>query len=165
MADTVSAEQRSRNMSRIRSKNTKPELLVRRLLHAAGYRFRLHGAAGKTLLPGKPDLVFAARRKVVFVNGCFWHLHSCPAGQHAPQSNAGFWAEKRSRTAQRDAAAVQSLSAAGWESFTVWECELTDGTAVKAQLTAFLGPSGPKAAPDKPAGIDSMGSSAVSSRP
>ena len=140
MADTVSAEQRSRNMSRIRSKNTKPELLVRRLLHAAGYRFRLHGAAGGTLLPGKPDLVFASRRKVIFVNGCFWHLHSCPAGRHAPQSNSAFWAEKRSRTAERDAAAVQSLSEAGWESLTVWECELKDRAGLQSQLTAFLGP-------------------------
>lgn len=141
MADTVSAEQRSRNMARIRSKNTKPELLVRRLLHAAGYRFRLHGAAAGTLLPGKPDLVFASRHKVVFVNGCFWHLHSCRAGQHAPQSNSEFWAEKRSRTARRDAAAVQALAAAGWESLTVWECELKDRTALEEQLAAFLGPS------------------------
>ena len=80
MADTVSAEQRSRNMSRIRSKNTKPELRVRQLLHRAGYRFRLHGAARGGALPGKPDLVFAGRRKVIFVNGCFWHTHSCPDG-------------------------------------------------------------------------------------
>ncbi len=140
MADTVTAEQRSRNMSRIRSKNTKPELLVRRLLHAAGYRFRLHGAAGGKLLPGKPDLVFAARRKVIFVNGCFWHLHSCAAGLHAPQSNAEFWAEKRRRTELRDAAALESLAAAGWDSLTVWECELKDRTALEEQLVAFLGP-------------------------
>lgn len=140
MADTVSAEQRSLNMSRIRSKNTKPELLVRRLLHAAGYRFRLHGAAGGRLLPGKPDLVFAARRKVIFVNGCFWHLHSCPAGQHAPQNNSEFWEQKRSRTAQRDAAAIQSLAAAGWESLTVWECELKDRSSLEEQLFEFLGP-------------------------
>jgi DNA mismatch endonuclease (patch repair protein) len=143
MADTVTAEQRSRNMSRIRSKNTKPELLVRRLLHAAGYRFRLHGAAGGKLLPGKPDLVFASRRKAVFVNGCFWHLHSCPAGQRAPQNNSEFWAEKRSRTASRDAAAVQSLADAGWESLTVWECELKDRAALERQLVAFLGPKQP----------------------
>ena len=129
-------------MSRIRSKNTKPELLVRRLLHAAGYRFRLHGAAGGKLLPGKPDLVFAARRKVIFVNGCFWHLHNCPAGQHAPKNNSVFWAEKRSRTALRDAAAVEALAAAGWESLTVWECELKDRSVLEEQLTAFLGPRG-----------------------
>ncbi|WAP51549.1 very short patch repair endonuclease [Arthrobacter sp. ATA002] len=144
MADTVSAEQRSRNMSRIRSTNTKPELLVRRLLHAAGYRFRLHGAAGRRLLPGKPDLVFASRRKVIFVNGCFWHLHTCPAGRRAPQTNSAFWAEKRSRTAQRDAAAVHALSADGWESLTVWECELQDRARLESRLTGFLGPrSGP----------------------
>ena len=143
MADTVTAEQRSRNMSRIRSKNTKPELVVRRLLHAAGYRFRLHGSAGGKLLPGKPDLVFAARRKVIFVNGCFWHLHSCPAGQHAPQTNGAFWAEKRRRTALRDTAAVESLTLAGWESLTVWECELKDRSALEDQLVSFLGPPGP----------------------
>lgn len=142
MADTVTAEQRSRNMSRIRSKNTKPELLVRRLLHAAGYRFRLHGAAGGKLLPGKPDLVFAARRKVIFVNGCFWHLHSCPAGLHAPQNNSEFWAAKRRRTAVRDAAALESLAAAGWDSLTVWECEMKDRTALEEQLVTFLGPRG-----------------------
>ncbi|MDN3482591.1 very short patch repair endonuclease [Arthrobacter sp. APC 3897] len=142
MADTVTAQQRSRNMSRIRSKNTKPELLVRRLLHAAGYRFRLHGAAGGKLLPGKPDLVFAARRKVIFVNGCFWHLHSCAAGTRAPQSNSEFWAEKRRRTALRDSAALDSLAAAGWESLTVWECELKDRNALTDQLVTFLGPRG-----------------------
>ncbi|MCC3270665.1 very short patch repair endonuclease [Arthrobacter gengyunqii] len=142
MADIVTVDQRSRNMSRIRSKNTKPELLVRRLLHAAGYRFRLHGAAGGKLLPGKPDLVFAARRKVIFVNGCFWHLHSCRAGQHAPQNNSEFWAEKRRRTALRDAAAVEALAAAGWESLTVWECELRDLSVLEEQLAAFLGPRG-----------------------
>ncbi|MET4060748.1 DNA mismatch endonuclease (patch repair protein) [Arthrobacter sp. UYP6] len=140
MADTVTVEQRSRNMSRIRGKDTKPELLVRRLLHAAGYRFRLHGAAGGKVLPGKPDLVFAGRRKVVFVNGCFWHLHSCPAGQHAPKSNSGFWADKRQRTALRDAAAVELLAGAGWESFTVWECELKNRSKVEEQLITFLGP-------------------------
>lgn len=142
MADTVSAEQRSLNMSRIRGKNTKPELVVRRLLHAAGYRFRLHGAAGGTLLPGKPDLVFAGRRKVVFVNGCFWHQHSCPAGQRAPASNAAFWRAKRERTAIRDAAAVAALNDAGWESLTVWECTLRDRSALEEQLGGFLGPPG-----------------------
>ena len=130
-------------MSRIRSKNTKPELLVRRLLHAAGYRFRLHGAAGGKLLPGKPDLVFASRRKAIFVNGCFWHQHSCPAGQRAPQNNSEFWAEKRSRTVIRDTAAVQALAADGWESLTVWECELKDRATLEHQLVSFLGPRQP----------------------
>lgn len=142
MADTVSAEQRSRNMSRIRSKNTKPELKVRRLLHHAGYRFRLHGAAAGGSLPGKPDLVFAGRRKVIFVNGCFWHTHSCSAGTHAPATNPEFWAAKRARTVARDAAALQALKAAGWEALVVWECELRNPSALEAELSAFLGPPG-----------------------
>ena len=149
MADTVSAAQRSRNMSRIRSKNTKPELKVRQLLHRAGYRFRLHGAARGGALPGKPDLVFAGRRKVIFVNGCFWHTHSCPAGTHAPATNPEFWAAKRARTVSRDAAALQALQAAGWEALVVWECELRNTSALENELIAFLGPPGkPVSAPD-----------------
>jgi len=142
MADTVSAEQRSRNMSRIRSKNTKPELKVRRLLHRAGYRFRLHGAAAGGSLPGKPDLVFAGRRKVIFVNGCFWHTHSCSAGTHAPATNPEFWAAKRARTVVRDTAALQALKASGWEALVVWECELRNPSALEAELFGFLGPPG-----------------------
>ena len=150
MADTVSAEQRSRNMSRIRSKNTKPELKVRRLLHHAGYRFRLHGAAAGGSLPGKPDLVFAGRRKVIFVNGCFWHTHTCSAGSHAPATNPEFWAAKRARTVARDAAALQALEASGWEALVVWECELHDPSALEAELTAFLGPPGQPVSVDSP---------------
>ncbi|MFW0770280.1 very short patch repair endonuclease [Arthrobacter koreensis] len=149
MADTVSAEQRSRNMSRIRSKNTKPELKVRRLLHRSGYRFRLHGAAAGGSLPGKPDLVFAGRRKVIFVNGCFWHTHSCPAGTHAPATNPEFWAAKRARTVERDEAALRALASAGWEALVVWECELRDPSALETELAAFLG------APGQPASVDS----------
>ena len=111
MADTLSPEQRSRNMSRIRGKDTKPEMLIRRILHAAGYRFRLHGTYRAGRLPGKPDLVFAGRRKVIFVNGCFWHMHSCRAGLHAPATNAGFWAAKRSAT--NFIKALQAVP--GWE--------------------------------------------------
>lgn len=142
MADTLSAEQRSRNMARIKGRNTKPELFVRRLLHAAGYRFRLHGAARGGTLPGRPDLVFPGRRKVVFVNGCFWHSHSCRAGQAVPATNAEFWAAKRARTRVRDEAAIRSLAEAGWDSLTVWECELKDTAAVEQALHGFLGPPG-----------------------
>lgn len=142
MADTLTPEQRSANMSRIRGKNTKPELLVRRLLHAAGYRFRLHGAAAGAKLPGKPDLVFPGRKKVVFVNGCFWHTHTCRAGTRSPSTNAEFWAEKRHRTVQRDAAAVAKLKAAGWDTLVVWECEIKDVGPLEKQLRDFLGPPG-----------------------
>jgi DNA mismatch endonuclease (patch repair protein) len=139
MADRLTPEQRSWNMSRIRGKNTKPELLVRRLLHAKGYRYRLHGQAGKDRLPGNPDLVFAGRRKVIFVNGCFWHFHDCRVGLHAPKANAVFWEAKRTRTRDRDADQRRRLEDAGWEVLTVWECELKDGSALESQLVKFLG--------------------------
>lgn len=138
MADKLTPEQRSWNMSRIRGKNTKPELLVRKLLHAKGYRYRLHGRSAGIRLPGNPDLVFAGRRKVIFVNGCFWHFHDCRAGQHAPQANAEFWAAKRTRTRERDANQRRLLEDAGWQVLTVWECELKDRSALETELVQFL---------------------------
>jgi DNA mismatch endonuclease (patch repair protein) len=138
MADRLTPEQRSWNMSRIRGKNTKPELLVRSLLHAKGYRYRLHGASRGIKLPGNPDLVFAGRRKVIFVNGCFWHFHDCKVGQHSPTANADFWETKRSRTRDRDASQRRQLENDGWEVLTVWECELRDLYAVEKQLELFL---------------------------
>ncbi|BCW18278.1 very short patch repair endonuclease [Arthrobacter sp. NtRootA9] len=138
MADKLTAEQRSWNMSRIRGKNTRPELLVRRLLHGKGYRYRLHGAAGAGKLPGNPDLVFAGKRKVIFVNGCFWHFHDCRVGLHAPKNNADFWEAKRTRTRERDAGQRRQLEAAGWDVLTVWECELKDGPTLETHLVQFL---------------------------
>ncbi|MCA4133932.1 very short patch repair endonuclease [Arthrobacter sp. M4] len=136
--DTLTPEQRSRNMSRIRGKNTKPELLVRKLLHAKGYRYRLHGQAAGGRLPGNPDLVFAGRRKVIFINGCFWHSHDCKAGQHAPAANAEFWSAKRTRTLERDVLQRKQLREAGWEVLTVWECELRNQSQLEEELTQFL---------------------------
>jgi DNA mismatch endonuclease (patch repair protein) len=138
MADRLTPEQRSGNMSRIRGKNTKPELLVRRLLHSKGYRYRLHGASRGIKLPGNPDLVFAGRRKVIFVNGCFWHFHDCRVGQHSPKANAEFWETKRTRTRDRDASQRRQLENDGWEVLTVWECQLRDLSAVEKQLELFL---------------------------
>src|SRR6202011_1003364 len=111
--------QRSANMRQIRSKNTTPELLLRRMLHRLGYRFRLH----RRDLPGKPDLVFPSRRKVIFVHGCFWHMHNCRWGNVTPATNAEFWQTKRQANVHRDHQALQSLAAAGWKVFVVWECE------------------------------------------
>jgi DNA mismatch endonuclease, patch repair protein len=139
MPDKLTPAQRSWNMSRIRGKNTKPELLVRRLLHAKGYRYRLHGKSGSVRLPGNPDLVFAGRRKVIFVNGCFWHFHDCRAGQHAPKANALFWEAKRTRTRERDSQQRRQLEASGWDVLTVWECELKNSSALDALLVRFLG--------------------------
>ncbi|MGL3805610.1 very short patch repair endonuclease [Paeniglutamicibacter sp. R2-26] len=155
--DTLSAQQRSALMSKIRGKDTKPELIVRRLLHAAGYRYRLQGSIPRSTmvqiprdhpqahlpggkLPGRPDIVFSARRKVVFVNGCFWHLHECPTGQHAPQTNAEFWEAKRTATRERDRRTLAALAELGWESLVLWECELGDPPTVLDRLSGFLGP-------------------------
>lgn len=137
MADKLSAERRSENMRRIRSKGTKPEMLVRRLVHGMGYRYRLH----KKGLPGKPDLVFASRRKVIFVHGCFWHGHeldTCLDGR-APKSNTGYWAPKLARNKERDAVNLAALKAAGWQTLVIWECETRDESALAARLRAFLG--------------------------
>ena len=157
MADGLTREQRSWNMSRIRGKNTKPELLVRRLLHAKGYRYRLHGKSGGTRLPGSPDLVFAGRRKVIFVNGCFWHFHDCRVGRHAPKANAEFWDAKRTRTRSRDADQLRLLQDAGWQVLTVWECEMKDSSALEAQLITFLGgPSVPGAARPRTSAVQNL---------
>ncbi|WP_167043527.1 very short patch repair endonuclease [Salinibacterium sp. ZJ454] len=134
MADVLSPQQRRHNMSRIRSKNTKPELLLRSLLHAQGYRYRLHVRN----LPGTPDLVFAGRRKAIFVNGCFWHLHSCRLGQVRPRTNESFWETKRQSTVKRDVRQTSRLEEEGWRVLTVWECELKNPAAVLARVQAFL---------------------------
>ncbi len=117
--DPLSPEQRQLNMSRIRGKDTKPEMLIRRALHAAGLRYRLHG--GK--LPGKPDLVFPARRAVVFVHGCFWHGHHCPLFR-LPATRTAFWSDKIESNRKRDAAAVVALRSDSWRVLTIWECAL-----------------------------------------
>ena len=111
--------QRSRIMRAVRGKDTAPELAVRRLLHAAGYRYRLHGAD----LPGRPDLVFRGRRKAVFVHGCFWHGHNCARGARAPKANADYWRAKIVRNAERDARALSALAGMRWGALVVWECE------------------------------------------
>ncbi|KRF03420.1 DNA mismatch repair protein Vsr [Arthrobacter sp. Soil782] len=136
----MTSEQRRRLMSSIRSKDTKPEMLVRQRAHALGYRFRLHGKYGASSLPGKPDLVFAARRKAIFVNGCFWHWHDCPIGSREPKTNAEFWRAKRRATIERDARAIDHLQLEGWSSLTVWECQLVNKRQLDELLIEFLGP-------------------------
>ena len=139
MVDSLTSEQRHRVMSRIRSRDTKPEMLVRRLLFTEGYRYRLH--AGD--LPGTPDLVFRSRKVAIFVNGCFWHSHTCPNGTHKPATNADFWEAKRTRTVERDGQALASLADLGWRTVTVWECELRHLDSVAQSLHGALGPPGP----------------------
>jgi DNA mismatch endonuclease (patch repair protein) len=122
-------------MAQVRGKDTKLELKLRRLLHAAGYRYRLHAPN----LPGRPDLAFTRRRAAVFVHGCFWHGHDCPRGARAPKANAAYWSAKIARNRARDGEVVQRLRAAGWSALTVWECELRDSAGVLARLAAELG--------------------------
>lgn len=123
MADVVDAVTRSRMMAGIRGKNTKPELLVRHALHRLGYRYRLHAKS----LPGKPDMVFPARRAVVFVHGCFWHRHSCHLFKW-PTSRVEFWQTKINRNRQKDAESNAALLQAGWRILTIWECALKGRT-------------------------------------
>ncbi|MCR9128765.1 MAG: very short patch repair endonuclease [Alphaproteobacteria bacterium] len=132
--DVFTPEQRSRVMGRVKGKNTEPEMTVRRLTHALGYRFRLH----RTELPGSPDLVFPGRRKVIFVHGCFWHGHDCPRGSRQPKQNADYWRAKFARNVERDRQAVAKLGDQGWEALTLWECELKDVEALKERLEGFL---------------------------
>ena len=108
-------------MRAVKSKDTSPEMAVRRLVHALGYRYRLH----RSDLPGKPDLVFGPRRKVIFVHGCFWHGHGCARGNRIPKSNTDYWKAKISRNKARDLKTQSELKALGWRSLTIWECELS----------------------------------------
>lgn len=137
MVDGPTREQqiRSRTMARIRSRDTGPELFVRRLLTRLGYRYRLHRAD----LPGRPDIAFIGRRKAIFVHGCFWHGHDCKRGARAPRANAGYWRDKIARNRARDARALDALAARGWSAMTVWECALRDRQAVAGAILAFLG--------------------------
>lgn len=134
MPDRVSPAERSRIMSRIKSRDTKPEKVVRSLLHRLGYRFRLH----RKDLPGNPDIVLPRHRVALFVHGCFWHGHPECRRATLPQSNAEFWASKISRNAERDAAAHQSLRALGWLPVVVWQCELRDLESLTVRLTSLL---------------------------
>ncbi len=134
MSDVLTAEQRSYNMSQIRGVHTQPELRVRRLLHGLGLRYRLHGKG----LPGKPDLVFAGARAVLFVHGCFWHMHRCKYGKPAPATNVSFWAEKRRGNVERDKRNRAALRAGDWRVFEVWECDTRDEEKMRAKLEQLI---------------------------
>lgn len=124
---------RSENMKRIRSKDTLPELIVRRLLHSLGYRYRLHRHG----LPGRPDIVFPGRKKIIFVHGCYWHAHGCKLG-HTPKSNKAYWSPKLQRNVDRDKRNREILSELGWQSLVLWECELKDTCRLQMRLQNFL---------------------------
>ena len=129
--------QRSRIMRAVKSSNTKPEMIVRRIAFGMGYRYRLH----RRDLPGTPDLVFVARRKVLFVHGCFWHGHVCPRGSRTPKHNKSYWIAKISRNKQRDASNLRKLRKMGWRYLVLWECKLSDALKLGARLRDFLKPA------------------------
>ncbi len=134
MTDTVSREKRSAIMAAVRSRDTKPEKIVRSLVHRLGYRFRLH----RKDLPGRPDIVLPRRRAVVFVHGCFWHSHHCKAGDRLPATNTEFWRSKREGNVARDRVAITRLLELGWRTLIVWECETKDAVAIAGKVKRFL---------------------------
>lgn len=162
MVDTVSQEKRSEIMSKIRGRDTTPEMLVRRVAHGLGYRFRLHRKG----LPGSPDLVFPRFKKVLFVNGCFWHRHTCRVGKKAPKSNAAYWDAKWRKNRDRDTRVQGELRQLGWEVLVVWECQCADWETVAAALRSFLQErtNPPRARPHRVASERSVRGSKGSSR-
>lgn len=135
MVDSLTPEQRSAVMSRIRRADTKPELIVRSLLHAMGYRFRVQMKG----VPGRPDIAFPRRRKIVQIHGCFWHAHEGCATFRMPKSRKEFWEEKFARNKERDARLEQAARAAGWDVLILWECELKNKSFLIERLVDFLG--------------------------
>ena len=131
---TASDDIRSRTMRAVKSRDTGPEMTVRRLVHSLGYRYRLH----RRDLPGAPDLVFPARHAVIFVHGCFWHQHDCPRGARIPKSRRDYWEPKLRKNQERDRRHDRQLRERGWRVFVVWECETRDRRCLRQRITAFL---------------------------
>jgi DNA mismatch endonuclease (patch repair protein) len=134
MADCFTPQERSRNMSRVKGRDTKPELLVRSIVHRLGYRFRLHGKS----LPGRPDIVLPRHRKIIFVHGCFWHGHAGCRRAARPSTNREFWDRKIDGNVARDVANVKALRHAGWKVLVVWQCATKDRERLEKILRKFL---------------------------
>ena len=134
MADTISPKHRSWNMSRVRSKNTKPEIKIRSMLHAKGFRFRKNVKN----LPGVPDIVLPKYKSIIFVHGCFWHQHKGCVKSHIPKSNVEFWTEKLGKNVVRDKKHNKELKQAGWRILTIWECEMKDLNKLERKLKKFF---------------------------
>ncbi|HXP86473.1 MAG TPA: very short patch repair endonuclease [Bryobacteraceae bacterium] len=132
--DRITNEARSENMRRIKSKDSTPELTVRRLVHRLGYRYRLHDHK----LPGRPDLIFPGRRKIIFVHGCFWHQHKRCTLSHTPKSRQYYWQPKLERNTARDRAHRRTLATMGWKTLVIWECETKATSALSKRLQDFL---------------------------
>lgn len=145
--ESLVSESRRRNMRAVKAKNTKPELRIRSLLHQLGYRFRLHRAD----LPGRPDIVFVGRRKVIEVRGCFWHQHPDPlcSKNKNPTTRASWWASKLGENRARDTRNERLLEQLGWRVHVVWECELTAIDELRQNLIEFLGPTSWSPAPSR----------------
>ncbi len=135
MPERLTPDQRSRNMSRVRNRNTEPELVVRRALHSMGYRFRLH----RKDLPGSPDIVLPKYKTVVFVHGCFWHGHPGCKKASRPATNIDFWGRKLDRNLMRDKEAREELEKLGWIVLIVWQCELKDAPKLQNRFDKLLG--------------------------
>ena len=136
LADVHSKKIRSYNMSRIKGRDTKPELIIRKWLYSLGYRYRLH----EKILSGKPDIVFKKLKKAIFVHGCFWHQHNdptCPLVAK-PKTNKKFWNEKLNKNVERDKRNVLELEQEGWKVLTIWECEIKDLNALKKKILNFI---------------------------
>jgi DNA mismatch endonuclease (patch repair protein) len=133
--DTVTSEKRSEVMSKIRSKDTRPEMLIRKLIFSHGYRYRLHYKN----LPGKPDIVFPSRKKVVFVHGCFWHQHNKCRDGKLPKSKLSYWKPKLEKNVFRDKDHQVKLKKLGWQYLIIWECELKDIVSLENKIINFLG--------------------------
>jgi len=136
LTDHLTKERRSKNMAAIKACDTRPELLVRRLIYGLGYRYRLH----RQDLPGKPDLTFASRRAIIFVHGCFWHQHkSVECRARPPKSNTSYWIPKLRKNVERDRQNKEALESAGWKVLVIWECEMADLHSLKNRVISFLG--------------------------
>lgn len=134
MTDKFDKETRSRIMAKVAGKNTEPETAVRKLIWQMGFRYRLHDKN----LPGKPDIVFSKKKKIIFVHGCFWHNHIGCKMATMPQSNADYWQAKIQRNVNRDKTNIAKLESMGWQVLIVWECELKDIETLKSKLLCFL---------------------------
>ena len=132
--DNLTRTQRSACMASIKGTNTRPEMVVRRLVHSLGYRYRLH----RRQLPGTPDLVLPRHQCVIFVHGCFWHMHRCKRGKSTPRTNAEFWRIKREKTRLRDRRNIAALRRAGWQVLVVWECQTRDHVNLAERLNTFI---------------------------
>ena len=132
--DTLTREERSERMRRVKARDTKPEVQLRRLVWSLGYRYRKN----RRDIVGQPDLSFMGRKRAIFLHGCFWHRHDCSSGRRAPKSRIEFWNSKFQNNVSRDAAVLRDLRAIGWRALIVWECELRDLAKIERRVRKFL---------------------------